>query len=206
MNLSNLEFLQNNSIFSTRDFAINSKISVSSATRILNRMTKKNELKNLTRGFWVYDSKNEVHPFSLSPYLIGNANGYISLLSALHIHGVISQIPTRIQIVSTNHQRILKTNFGIFEFFQMKPNMINDGINWSNTKLPYRIASIEKAILDIFYLSTRKGKRFSFLPELELKETNFKKKKFFSLLKKQNFSSSIHKAILIKAEKFLNTD
>lgn len=80
--------------------------------------------------------------------------------------------------------------------------MMNERINWSKTKHPFRIASIEKATLDIFYLSTKKGKRFSFLPELELKETNFRKKKFFNLLNSQNFSYPIHKAILLKSEKF----
>lgn len=201
MNLSKLYFFQNNSIFSTRDFAINSKISISSATRFLSNIAKNKEINLITRGIWLFDPQKLVHPFSLTPFLIGNANGYISLLTALHIHGVLSQIPSRIQVISTNHQRVLKTNFGIYEFFQMKPEIMNDGISWSQTKYPYRIASIEKAILDIFYLSTRKGKRFSYLPELELKDTNFNKKKFLNLLNKQKFSLPIKKAILKKAYK-----
>ena len=45
----------------------------------------------------------------------------------------------------------------------------------------YLIASPEKALLDLLYLSSRKGNRFESLPELDLCE-NFNKKTFWKLL------------------------
>ena len=103
--------------------------------------------------------------------------------------------------MTTAHSRTVKTKLGVFEFFQMKPEMMLEGVVWSDTKLPFRMATPEKALLDVFYLSTRKGKRFSSLPELDLKETGFKKKVFLRLLKNQNFPIPIHRAITERFEK-----
>ena len=201
MNLHKYSILQSSPIFTTRDFAIQSKISTSAAARLLSRITSEKEVIRVTRGLWMYAKENEVHPFSITPYLLGNEHGYISLLTALHIHGVLSQIPTRTQVVTTAHSRVVKTKLGVFEFFQMKPEMMLDGVVWSNTKLPFRMATPEKALLDVFYLSTRKGKRFASLPELDLQESGFKKKNFLKLLKNQNFPIPIERAIQERFEK-----
>lgn len=198
MNLHKYSILQSSPIFTTRDFAIQSKTSTSAAARLLSRIQLDKEVIRVTRGLWTFAKENEVHPFSLTPYLLGNEHGYISLLTALHIHGILSQIPTRTQVVTTAHSRVVKTKLGVFEFFQMKSDMMTEGVVWSDTPLPFRMATPEKALLDVFYLSTRKGKRFSSLPELDLKETGFKKKEFLRLLKNQNFSISINQAILKK--------
>jgi predicted transcriptional regulator of viral defense system len=200
MNLHKYSILQSSPIFTTREFAIQSKISTSAAARLLTRISDEKEVIRVTRGLWTFAKVNEVHPFSLTPYLLGNEHGYISLLTALHIHGILSQIPTRTQVVTTAHSRVVKTKLGVFEFFQMKPEMMLDGVEWSDTKLPFRMATPEKALLDVFYLSTRKGKRFSSLPELDLKETGFNKNVFFRLLNNQKFPLPIHRAILERFE------
>lgn len=196
MNLHKYKILEASPIFTTRDFAIQCNISISASARILSRIRRENEIQSISRGLWISGKESKVHPFSLSPYLLGKHNGYISLLSALHIHGILSQIPTRTQVITTAHSRIIKTKLSTFEFFQMKQLTDNASVIWSNTELPFRIATPEKALLDIFYLSTRKGNRFASLPELELKENGFGKKKFLNLLEKQNFPIPIHHAIL----------
>ena len=99
MNLHKYSILQSNPIFTTREFAIQSEISTSAAARLLARITNEKEVIRVTRGLWTFAKENEVHPFSLTPYLLGNEHGYISLLTALHIHGILSQIPTRAQVV-----------------------------------------------------------------------------------------------------------
>jgi predicted transcriptional regulator of viral defense system len=200
MNLLKYKILEASPIFTTRDFAIQCNISVSASARILSRISKEKEIRSITKGLWTSGNESIVHAFSISPYLLGKHNGYISLLSALHIHGVLSQIPTRTQVITTAHSRTIKTKLGVFEFFQMTQLTDTDSVVWSNTPIPFRIATPEKALLDIFYLSTRKGKRFASLPELELKENGFKKKKFLSLLEKHNFPVPIHNAILNRFE------
>ncbi|HRG49221.1 MAG TPA: hypothetical protein PLX69_17680 [Leptospiraceae bacterium] len=200
MNLYKYKILQSSPIFTTRDFSLQTGISSSSAARLLARIADEKEVIRMTRGLWTFAKENEVHPFSLTPYLLGNEHGYISLLTALHIHGILSQIPTRTQVVTTAHSRVVKTKLGVFEFFQMKPEMMLDGVVWSDTKLPFRMATPEKALLDVLYLSTRKGKRFSSLPELDLKESGFKKKVFLKLLNNQKFPVPIHRATLERFE------
>lgn len=196
MNLLKYSILQSTPIFTTRDYGIQCGISTSSASRLLTKIEKGKDIIRVTRGLWMRGNALDIHPFSLSPYLLGNENGYISLLTALHYHGLLSQIPARIQIVTTGHSRILKTPMGVYEFFQLKPGFMKNGVIWSETDFPYRMASPEKALLDTLYLSTRKGNRFSSLPEINFEKTKFQKKGFLTLLKNQNFPPPIHQAIV----------
>jgi hypothetical protein len=76
----------------------------------------------------------------------------------------------------------LRTPVGTFEFFQLKPEMLLDGIVWSDSPKPYRIATVEKALLDTFYIATRKKRRFAKLPELTLDDAGFKRPRYRALL------------------------
>jgi hypothetical protein len=62
--------------------------------------------------------------------------------------------------------QVSRVSIGTFEFFQLQPTLMTDGIVWSETQCPYRIATPEKALLDTLYLATRKGRRFVSLPAL----------------------------------------
>jgi hypothetical protein len=55
------------------------------------------------------------------------------------------------------------------------------------------MATAEKALLDCLYLSTRRGRRFAHLPELE--PSALDGKKFSRLLKAHSFSPAILAAI-----------
>lgn len=153
-------------IFTTRDFARAADLSVAAASKQLARLRRgSRSLVQLTRGVWA----NTAHPhFSAPacvPVLLGSEQGYISFLSALHIHGAISQIPASIQIATTGHTRKLRTPVAIFEFLQLKPEMFALGIEWSDSARPFRIAAVEKALFDTFYISTRRNRRFAKLPD-----------------------------------------
>jgi len=76
---------------------------------------------------------------------------------------------------------VLDSPVATFEFFQIKPELMRQGAEWSESRLPYLIASAEKALVDTLYLSTRKGRRFVRLPELDL--THFRQREFKRLLK-----------------------
>jgi hypothetical protein len=101
--------------------------------------------------------------------LLGNEQGYVSFASALHLHDVIEQIPRAIQVATTGHARKLSTPVGAYEFFHLAPGMMRHGIDWSDTRIPYRLAAPEKALLDVLYISIRRGRRFRSLPEIEWK-------------------------------------
>lgn len=72
----------------------------------------------------------------------------MSFLTVLNLHGLLSQIPGTIQIATTGHQRVLESPVGTYEFFPLKPGLVQDGISWSDVQLPYPLATGEKALLD----------------------------------------------------------
>jgi predicted transcriptional regulator of viral defense system len=170
-------------IFTTRDYANHHGVSMSAASKRLSRMAGKNLLTQVTKGIWANASHPHFHPLACVPYLLGKEQGYVSFLTALHLHGLISQIPKTIQIATTGRGRMLESPVGRYEFFQIKPELMKQGAEWSETHLPYLVATAEKALVDTLYLSTRKNRRFARLPELEFTQTTFRKWEFERLLK-----------------------
>jgi len=169
-------------IFTTRDFANYSSISMPAASKRLSRLADKKLLTRITKGLWANTSHPWFHPLACVPYLLGKEQGYVSFLTALHLHGLISQIPKTIQIATTGHARTLNSPVGHYEFLQIKPELMKQGTKWSDTHLPYLIATAEKAMIDTLYLSTRKNRRFARLPEVDIRQTAFRKREFERLL------------------------
>jgi len=170
-------------IFTTRDFASYSSISMPAASKRLSRLADKKLLTRITKGLWANTSHPWFHPLACVPYLLGKEQGYVSFLTVLHLHGLISQIPKSIQIATTGHARTLTSPVGYYEFLQIKPELMKQGTQWSDTHLPYLFATAEKVLIDTLYLSTRKNRRFARLPEVDIRQTAFSKREFERLLK-----------------------
>ena len=204
----NMSFLnsQQGIIFYTKDYAKALEIDNTNASRKLSSLEKKGAITKITRGLWA----NTLHPYfnaySAIPYLLASEQGYLSFLNVLHEHGLISQIPRKIYVATTGHSRVLQSPVGNFEFIKLKPSLANMGVNWSKTKVPYLKASLEKALFDTLYISTRKGNRFASLPELDFSETNFDKEIFDELVKSSKLSSRITNSIYRKLENYLSTN
>jgi hypothetical protein len=167
-------------VFTTREYAAAGNISLASASKRLGTLERHGHVERLTRGVWAVPEHPHFSLYGCVPHLLGGELGYVSFLSALQLHGMISQIPTAVQIATTGAPRVLDTRHGRFEFFQLHPRMMNDGVEWTDAPLPFRLASPEKAALDTFYLSTRRGRRFKALPELEFPR-GFRKREFVRL-------------------------
>ena len=193
----NIKYLQQEIIFTTNSYARSNDLELSSAVKQLKRLYSKHLIERVTRGIWVNVNHPYFSPLVAVPYLLGKEQGYISFLTALHSYGIISQIPSKIQIATTGHYRELKSPIGYFEFIHLAPHMMKEGVKWSDSKSNYLIASPEKALLDTLYISTRKGKRFSSLPELDIENLNMKQ---FKRLIKNNIKS---KVIRIAIEKYV---
>jgi predicted transcriptional regulator of viral defense system len=182
-------------IFTTREFANQGGLSMSAATKRLTRLSKKDQLTRVTKGVWANTAHPYFHPLSCVPYLLGKEQGYVSFLTALHLHGVISQIPKTIQIATTGRGRVLDSPVASFEFFQIKPELMRQGADWSESQLPYLIASAEKALVDTLYLSTRKNRRFARLPELDLAHSSFRRREYKRLMKQLSIPSRVLSAM-----------
>jgi predicted transcriptional regulator of viral defense system len=187
--MNQLEFFNKNVFFTTRQYAFSLDLSIETASRQLNKLKKIKSIVSVTRGLWTQLHHPHYSLYGAVPFLLGNEQGYISFLTALHRHNIISQIPATIQIATTGHSRKLKSEIANFEFFHIQPKLMTEGISSNTGKLFYQIAMPHKALFDCFYLSTRKGRRFLKLPELEL--SNKHRKDFKNLIK--NSSTAVLK-------------
>ncbi len=186
-------FLLESPTFTTREFAFEVEVGVSSASRKLHQLASRGTITLVTRGIWAQPHHPRFTPYGLVPHILGKEAGYVSFLSALHRHGVISQIPQIIQVASTGHGRRLNTPVAGFEIFQLKPEMMMQGVEWFEGKPGYGLASAEKALLDCLYLSTRKGNRFNKFPEMDL--GSIRSRVFKRMLRDQVSSQSIRNAV-----------
>ena len=109
-------------VFTTREFAIRAGISMSAAAKRLSRLSDKEFLTRITKGVWGNTNHPYFHPLSCVPYLLGKEQGYVSFLTALHLHGVVSQIPKSMQVASTGRGRSLDSPLGLYEFFRSSRN------------------------------------------------------------------------------------
>jgi predicted transcriptional regulator of viral defense system len=195
------DFFLERPIFRTRDFASATRTKADSASHRLHRHAEDGLISRVTRGVWANPKHPSFSVYGLVPYLLGNEQGYVSFLSALQRHGVISQIPAKIFVATTGHPRKLRSSLGDFDFIQIAPQFMREGVEWFQGTVSYPIASSEKALLDCLYLSTRRGRAFGHLPEIDLSALN--QKKLLKLLSTQPYSKSIAVAIRRRADELL---
>ena len=188
-----IAFLAQHALFTTRSFAFAAGQRLDTASRWLGRLSRRNALVRVTRGVWAQPGHPAFTPYAATGLLLGNEHGYVSFISALHRHGLLSQIPGAIHVATTGHGRTLDSPIGRFEFLQLRPSMMAEGIEMSETEPPYAIATAEKALLDTFYIATRRGKRYQRLPELDL--ADFDGRVFSELLHRQVTAEPIRSAI-----------
>ena len=193
---NNKEFI----VFTTRDYANYQKLSMPAASKKLSRLEKNKLLTRVTKGLWANTSHPYFHPASCVPYLLNNESGYVSFLTALHFHGLLSQIPKTIQVATTGHSRTLDSPVAYYEFIQIKPELMQKHLTWSETHLPYLLATAEKALIDVLYISTRKNRRFIRIPELSLTSDLINKGAFKKLFKQLPLSTRILNAMQLRAE------
>ena len=167
-----IAFLLGHAVFSTRQFAVLCERRIDVASRQLIRLAREGGVTRLTRGVWAQPAHPRFTPTAAVPLLLGNEQGYVSFLSAMHLHGLISQIPGSIEIATTGHTRQLDTPVARYEFLRIQPAMMRQGIAASATEPPYNLATAAKALIDTLYIATRKRRRFASLPEVDMGEVD----------------------------------
>lgn len=162
------EMLLTSPVFTTRDVAEAAGVRPSNASRDLARLEEAGMLLKVRRGLWAIPTHPDFSPYAVVPHLFSDSQeGYVSLLSALNLHGMIDQIPRVVHVMATTQRADLVTPVGHYTFHQIQPDLF-DGFGAYRVTGNFDIATPEKALFDTLYLSTRKGQRFSHLPELEL--------------------------------------
>ena len=162
-------------VFTTGDVANFAGVSTSSANRALALLATRGLVTPVIRGIWARREHPNFSPYAVVPFLLGASvasrgrpatPGYVSLLSALNLHGLIDQIPRAVQIVVDSQRPTLTTPVGTFAFHRLRPDLVT-GYALGGRLANFDLATPTKALFDVLYLSTRRGRRFAHLPELD---------------------------------------
>ncbi len=152
-------------VFSTREIALLRRASLSSTSQALSRLAQKAVVERIVPGIWHLPHDAAFSPFAVVPFLALGNRAYISFLSALHLHGMIEQIPQVIYAATTGHGRMIRTPVGTYSLHRIHPRFFS-GFGWYGPRHDFLIAGPEKALVDSLYLSSRRGRRFGSFPEL----------------------------------------
>jgi len=164
----------NRPVFTTREAAMLSGSSLSNASKMLKTLEKKGLIFKVARGIWAETGNEKLSSYNVIPFLLPKNRAYVSFISALHLYGIIEQIPQEITLASTVHTKKIHTKVGTFSIHRIPPSFF-DGFDWYKGDGSFLIAEPEKALIDSLYLSTRKKKQFGYFPELYFpKSFNFK--------------------------------
>ena len=147
--ISFLEFkdrLKSFPIFSTQDIH---KSFPNLHRRRLYEWRNRNLIKPVMRGYYIF---SDIDVSEELLYTIANRiyePSYISLQSALSWHNLIPEFVSQITSVSTKKTTVLATELGSFAYFSVRKELMfgHDLIR------KVKMASPEKAVLDLFYLN-----------------------------------------------------
>ena len=150
-------------VVSTSDAAAALASSITAASKTLARLERARLVSSVRRNSWWLDGP--VDPYRLPAYLTAPLDSYLSLHTALHLRGVLEQIPDVLYAVSLARTQRVVTSVGTFSFHHVAPELFG-GYTESSTGV--KLASAEKALFDVAYLSAGRSRLFAELPELEL--------------------------------------
>ena len=164
-------------VFTTYELAACSGKSPSAVIQALNFLKREGLILKVCRGIWAEAGNEHLSPYAVIPFLLPRHRAYVSFISALHLHGIVEQIPQVITLASTAHTKIIRTKIGTFSVHHITP-LFFDGFNWYRKTGIFLIAEPEKALVDSLYLSACKKKQFGYFPELHFPKTfSFKRAK-----------------------------
>jgi len=156
--------------FTTAEIVALSGKSPSTVVQGLRRLETHGVIVRIYRGIWAHAEVPAVNPYEVIPLLLPAHRVYLSFLSALHLHGMIGQVPRIVTLASTAHSRTLRTALGVFAVHRIDPGFFW-GFDWHLNAGGFLVAAPEKALLDCLYLAGRRGKRYAYFPELTFHST-----------------------------------
>jgi len=167
-------------VFTTSELCALSGKSASAVVQGLNFLEKEGIVLKIYRGIWTEAGNDKVSPYTVIPFLLPRHRAYVSFISALHLYGIIEQIPQVITLATTSHTKAIHTKIADYSLHQLDPAFF-DGFGWYKDTGSFLIAEPEKALIDCLYISARKKRRFGRFPELYFPESfSFKKAEYWA--------------------------
>ena len=153
----------------------------------LKSWVKKESLERIIKGIYKLKETEIKEEFLLASYF--NDSSYISLESALSFYGMIPEYPYSITSVTTKKTKKFTTNYGIFSYRKIKPDLFFGFKLITGDNYLYRLATPEKALFDFIYLNQREINTSDYFKEMRLflsKDISWKKlARLLSYLKKK---------------------
>ncbi len=150
-------------VITTRDASAYLKITKTHASKLLSRLEEAQQIWRLGRGIWTL--KKALTPLLIPQYLVAPFPAYISLQTALYFHGMISQIPSVIYAISLARTHIFKTPLADISIHHVNPDFYQGFERDQRTGVI--MATPEKALIDLLYLSYGRNSYFQALPEID---------------------------------------
>jgi predicted transcriptional regulator of viral defense system len=152
-------------VFRTRDAADWLGLSASAASRHLTGLSDTGLIAKLGHGLWSTTSKPD--QFVVASWIAMPQPSYVSLYTALRIHGLIQQMPRTVFVVTTAKTRAVRLSSGTYSLHQIDPHLFG-GFTEQDGR---RVATPEKAVFDTLYLRRARSARFRGMTEVEVPST-----------------------------------
>ena len=150
-------------VIDTADAATALEQSTSAATKTLTRLARAGLVAAVRHGtWWVH---GDIDPYRLPEFLTAPLDSYLSLQTALHVHGLIEQIPSIFYAASLARTQRIVTAAGTFSIHHLAPEVFG---GYEENERGVKLASAEKALFDFAYLSAGRSRIFTALPEVSL--------------------------------------
>ncbi|HBA59376.1 MAG TPA: hypothetical protein DCZ92_00860 [Elusimicrobia bacterium] len=161
-------------VFSARELAAVSGRSPSVVSQGLAYLAGQGLVVKVAHGVWAAGAQAP-SPYAVIGHILPRQRAYVSFTSALHLHGIIEQIPQVVTLASVAHGGEIKTAAGRFAVHHLASSFFS-GFDWSGGGAGFLLAEPEKALVDCLYVSAFRKRQFSHFPELRFsKAFRFKK-------------------------------
>jgi predicted transcriptional regulator of viral defense system len=149
--------------FETRDISALLRVKPANASVLLSRLAGRGFVRRLARGRW--STGAQPNREQLAEQVAAPSPAYVSLQSALFRHGLIEQVPEVLYAVTLGRARRVRTPAGTVSLHRMPPALFG---GYETADDGTKVATAEKALFDLLYLSPTRSRLFVSLPELEL--------------------------------------
>lgn len=163
-------------IFTTQAVARAARTTRDIASRALAQLASRGLIVRLKGGLWADPKHPSFSPYAVVPYLLKRrtgevGRGYVSFLSALHLHGMLSQIPRAIYVAVADRRQVVTTPVATYSLHKLQPELLG-GHAPGDVYGRFELAAPTKALFDTIYLSSRRGRQFAHLPEVDLEKVS----------------------------------
>lgn len=146
----------------------------------LTEWQKKGYIKKVIKGYYIFSGAelNEIALFAVANRIYSPS--YVSLESVFRYYNIIPEGVFSITSVSTRNTYEFSTDIGVFKYRKEKPSLFFGYKVIQKGKIKAKIAFLEKALLDYFYLNPE------FSTEESIKGLRFNSESLFENLDMEN--------------------